>query len=484
MAVRAELNCVTTEMPPEMTIDLRLDADEAPLLTDFYLLTMAAAYFASGNNDTACFSMFTRRMPPRRGFLVAAGLERLLEAIEQFHFAPRVLEYLESLRLFTPEFLGFLGTLRFTGEVWAMPEGTIFFATEPILEVRAPLIEAQLLETLVLNQAGFGSLIASKAARSLAVAGGRRLIDFGLRRSQGADAGLVAARSSYLAGFAGTSNVLAGMRYGIPLYGTMAHSYVMAHEREREAFDSYVKVFPRLSTLLVDTYDTMRGVENAATVALELREKGVKLQGIRIDSGDLLELSKRARRLLDRRGLSDVPIFASGNLDEYHIAELVKAAAPIDAFGVGTAMTVSADAPALDVAYKLVEYRGEPRLKTSSEKVTLPGRKQVFRACNATGGFYADLVGLFEESSESLEREFRPPPRSVHPMLERVFADGHRIGAPPALRETRERFLESFARLEPRYKDVDRPETFPVRPSAALNALLISEKLRAGRRQG
>jgi nicotinate phosphoribosyltransferase len=466
-----------------MPIDLRLDADEVPLLTDFYLLTMAAAHFASGDNDIACFSMFARRMPVRRGFLVAAGLDRLLEALEQFRFAPRTLEYLESVRLFTPEFLTFLGELRFTGEVRTMPEGTIFFAPEPILEVRAPLIEAQLLETLVLNQAGLGSLIASKAARSLSVAGGRRLVDFGLRRSQGADAGLVAARSSYMAGFAGTSNVLAGMRYGIPLYGTMAHSYVMAHEQEREAFDSYVKVFPRLSTLLVDTYDTMRGVENAAAVALELREKGVKLQGIRLDSGDLLELSKRARRLLDQRGLPDVPIFASGNLDEYRIAELVKAGAPIDAFGVGTAMAVSADAPALDVAYKLVEYRGEPRLKTSAEKVTLPGRKQVFRARNAAGGFYADLIGLYEESAASVAREFRPAPESAQPMLERVFADGRRIGARPALSEPRERFLESFARLEHRYKDIDRPDTYPVRSSAALNALLISEKLRAGRRQ-
>jgi nicotinate phosphoribosyltransferase len=454
------------------------------LLADFYLLTMAAAYFANGNNDTACFSMFTRRIPPRRGFLVAAGVERLIEALEQFRFAPRILEYLESLRLFTSEFLGFLAELRFSGEVWAMPEGTIFFATEPLLEIRAPLIEAQLVETLVLNQAGLGSLIASKAARSLAVAGGRRLIDFGLRRAQGADAGLAAARSSYLAGFAGTSNVLAAMRYGIPLYGTMAHSYVMAHEREREAFDSYVKVFPRLSTLLVDTYDTLRGVENAATVALELREKGVKLQGIRLDSGDLLDLSNRARRLLDRRGLSDVPIFASGNLDEYRIAELVKAGAPIDAFGVGTAMAVSADAPALDVAYKLVEYRNEPRLKTSSEKVTLPGRKQVFRACNAAGGLYADLVGLFEESADNMTREFRPAPDSVHPLLERVFADGRRIGVRPPLSEARERFLESFGRLEQRYKDIDRPDVYPVHTSAALNALLISEKLRASRRQG
>src|SRR5579864_6596461 len=467
-----------------MPIDLRLDPGEIPLLTDLYELTMAASYFQIGLSEPACFSLSVRRMPPRRGFLVAAGLERLLEALEEFHFDQAALDYLDSLKLFGVDFLEYLGKLRFTGDIVAMPEGTIFFAGEPILEVYGPLIEAQIIETLVINQIGMASLIASKAARSVIAARGRRLVDFGLRRSQGADAGLIAARSSYLAGFAGTSNVLAGRRYGIPVYGTMAHSYVMAHEREREAFDSYVKVFPRLSTLLVDTYDTLRGVENAATVALELREKGVKLQGIRLDSGDLLELSKRARRLLDRRGLSDVPIFASGNLDEYRIAELVKAGAPIDAFGVGTAMVVSADAPALDVAYKLVEYRGESRLKTSSEKVTLPGRKQVFRARNAAGGFYADLIGLFEESSDALEREFRPAPASVQPMLERAFADGHRIGARPPLSEARERFLESFTHLEPRYKDIDRPDTYPVRPSAALNALLISEKLRAGRRQG
>ena len=467
-----------------MPIDLRLDSDEYPLLTDFYQLTMAAAYHAYAENGPACFSMFTRRMPPRRGFLVAAGIERILEALEQFQFGPRLVNYLDSLRLFTREFLDFLGGLRFTGEVWAMPEGTIFFENEPILEIRAPLIEAQLLETFVLNQLGMGSLIASKAARSLLAAAGRRLVDFGLRRSQGADAGLIAARSAYLAGFAGTSNVLAGMRYGIPLYGTMAHSYVMAHEQEREAFDSYVKVFPRLSTLLVDTYDTLRGIENAASVALEMRAHGARLQGIRLDSGDLLELSKRARRLLDRRGLSDVPIFASGNLDEYRIAELVKAGAPIDAFGVGTAMSVSADAPALDVAYKLVEYRGDPRLKTSTEKITLPGRKQVFRARSANGGLSMDIIGLFEEGAENLAREFRQAPGSLEPMLQRVFAEGKRIGTRPALNESRDRFFESLGRLGARYKDLERPSAYPVRPSAALNALLISEKLRAGRRQG
>lgn len=466
-----------------MPIDLRFDPEEVSLLTDFYQLTMAAAYFAGGHNDSACFSMFTRRLPPRRGFLVAAGVERLLEALEEFRFEPSAIEYLESLHLFSPEYLNFLGELRFTGEIWAMPEGTICFAPAPMVEVRAPLIEAQLIETLVLNQVGLGSLIASKAARSLAVAGGRHLIDFGLRRSQGADAGLIAARSSYLAGFVGTSNVLAGKRYGVPLYGTMAHSYIMAHEQEREAFESYVKVFPRLSTLLVDTYDTLRGVENAAKVALEMRQAGMKLQGIRLDSGDLLQLSRRARQILDQQGLADVPIFASGNLDEYRIAELVRGGAPIDAFGVGTAMVVSADAPALDVAYKLVEYRGEPRLKTSTEKITLPGRKQVFRAHDSSGVFYSDLIGLFEESPASATREFRPAPGSVQPMLEKVFANGKRVGSRPTLNESRERFLDSFARLGQRYKDVERPDAYPIRPTAALNALLINEKLRAGRRQ-
>src|SRR6266852_3011494 len=404
-----------------MPTDLRFDANEAALIVDLYELTMAASYFAIGYNDAACFSLTIRRMPPRRGFLVAAGLERLLEALEDYRFEPPALDYLDSLRIFAPEFLGFLGSMRFTGEVFAMPEGSIFFAEEPILEIHAPLIEAQLLETLVINQIGMASLIASKAARCVLAAAGRRLIDFGLRRSQGVDAGLIAARSSYLAGFAGTSNVLAGRRYGIPVYGTMAHSYIMAHEREREAFEHFVALFPRLSTLLVDTYDTIRGVENAAAVARDLRDKGFKLQAVRLDSGDLADLSIKARRILDQSGLNDVSIFASGNLDEYRIRELIRAGAPIDAFGVGTAMVVSADAPSLDFAYKLAEYRGVPRLKTSLNKVTLPGRKQWFRAFNANGGFYADMIGLADEGVTTVAHEFKPPPAEVLPMMQRQY---------------------------------------------------------------
>ncbi|HTW88681.1 MAG TPA: nicotinate phosphoribosyltransferase [Candidatus Binataceae bacterium] len=466
-----------------MPVDLRLEPDEAPLLTDFYELTMAASYFATGYNDIACFSLTTRRMPPRRGFMIAAGLERLLEVLEGFHFEARLIDYLDSLKIFAADFLEFLAKLRFTGQVRALPEGTIFFAEEPLIEVRAPLIEAQLIETLALNQLGMASLIASKAARSFAVAGGRRLVDFGLRRSQGADAGLIAARSSYLAGFHGTSNVLAGMRYGIPVYGTMAHSYVMAHEREREAFESFVKIFPRLSTLLVDTYDTLRGVENAARVARELAETGIVLMGIRIDSGNLLDLSRKARRILDQHGLKGVSIFASGNIDEYRINELISAGAPIDAFGVGTAMVVSQDAPALDVAYKLIEYAGKPRLKTSENKLSLPGRKQIFRAHNRTGGFYADLIGLEEESGTTAGAEIRPAPAEVTALLVPVFADGRRRDPRPALNDARERFMREFAVLDNRYKQIDQPDTYPVRHSAALNALLISERLRAESRQ-
>jgi nicotinate phosphoribosyltransferase len=467
-----------------MPIDLRFDADEAALLTDLYELTMAASYFAIGLNGPATFSLSVRRLPPRRGYLVAAGLERLLEALEEFRFAPGAIDYLASLKLFAPEFLDYLAALRFTGEVVAMPEGTIFFEEEPILEVHAPLIEAQLIETLVINQIGLASLVASKAARSYHAGRGRRLIDFGLRRSHGADAGLVAARASYLAGFAGTSNVLAGRRYAIPLYGTMAHSYIMAHETESAAFGHFVALFPQLSTLLVDTYDTIRGVENAAKTALELRAKGFKLQAVRLDSGDLLDLSVRTRRILDHQGLNDVAIFASGNLDEYRIDELLRAGAPIDAFGVGAAMVVSADAPALDISYKLAEYDGVGRLKTSAGKLTLPGRKQVFRAVNQNGGFFSDRIGLAEETAASVAREFRPAPHSIAPLLERRFQAGRRVEPRPTLAESRERFLADFARLDLRHKDLERPERYTVRHTTALAAMLTAEKLRAEKRQG
>jgi nicotinate phosphoribosyltransferase len=466
-----------------MSTDLRFEPKDLPLLTDLYELTMAASYFQINFNEPACFTLSVRRLPPQRGFLVAAGLERTLEALEDFYFSQTAIDSLDALKLFTPEFLHYLSTLRFTCEVDAIPEGTIFFAEEPILQISGPLIEAQIVESLVMNQIGLATLIASKAARSVVAARGRRLVDFGLRRSQGVDASLVAARSSYLAGFVGTSNVLAGCRYGIPLYGTMAHSYVMVHEHEREAFEHFVELFPRLSTLVVDTYDTIRGVENAVMTARSLRSKGLKLQAIRLDSGDLAELSIKARRILDQNELRDVSIFASGNLDEYRIRDLVRTGAPIDAFGVGTAMVVSADAPSLDLVYKLAEYRGVPRLKTSANKSTLPGRKQWFRAFNTSGGFYSDLIGLADEGASTVAREFKPAPAEVVPMMQPHFSRGHRIGPRPSLAESRERLLESIAKLEPRYKELDKPAVYPVKYTAALNAMLINERMRTERRQ-
>lgn len=466
-----------------MAIDLRLDAGEWPLLTDLYQLTMSASYFEHGYNDLACFSLTTRRLPPDRGFLIAAGLERIVEALEEFHFEAAALDYLDSLKLFGAEFLDFLARLRFSGELWAMPEGSIFFAQEPVLEICAPLIEAQLLETIVLNQVGMASLIASKAARSLLVAGGRRLVDFGQRRAQGADAALIAARSSYLAGFIGSSNLLAGKRYGIPVYGTMSHSYVMAHDSEREAFEHFVKSFPQLGTLLVDTYSMPRGVEIAAEIGRRLAQSGIRLQGIRLDSGDLAALSRQARRILDQAGLGDVSIFASGNLDEYAIAELVKAGAPIDAFGVGTAMVVSADAPALDVTYKLVEYKGAARVKTSAGKVSVPGRKQVLRACDAAGRFSGDIIGLLDESPAAIAREFRRPVSELKTMLALQMREGRRVAARPILAESREYCLQSLERLDQRFKAIRKPDSYEVRHSAVLKALEISEKVRAESRQ-
>jgi nicotinate phosphoribosyltransferase len=466
-----------------MPIDLRLDPAEVALFTDLYELTVSAAFFEHGFNDAASFELSMRRMPPGRGFMIAAGIERLIEALEEYRFDAAAIEHLDSLHLFKPAFLEFLANLRFTGTIRALPEGTIYFAGEPIAEIRAPLIEAQLIETLALNQLGFASIAATKAARCFAVAGGRRLVDFGPRRAQGTDASLIAARSSYLAGFHGTANVLAGKRYGIPVFGTMSHSFVMAHEHEREAFSDFVASFPTLSTLLVDTYDTLRGVENAAAAGARVREAGVKIQGVRLDSGNLNDLSRKARRILDQSGFSDIAIVASGDLDEYRIADLVDAGAPIDAFGVGTALAVSDDAPAADFVYKLVEYKDRARLKTSAGKISTPGRKQLFRAYAPSGSFFADLVGIIDEGVTTVAREFKPIPSNAIQLMETVFDHGQRIMPRPTLAEGRERVMNGLTALDARYKALKKPAEFPVRQTAALGALVISEKLRAQKRQ-
>jgi nicotinate phosphoribosyltransferase len=462
-----------------MPIDLRLDPGELPLLNDLYEFTVAAAFFDHGMNDVASFDVAVRRFPTNRGYMVAAGIERVLEVLEEVSFDDAAIGHLDSLHLFKPEFLHYLSQFRFSGTVRAMPEGSMFFAGEPIVEVRAPLIEAQILEPLILNQLGLASLVATKAARCVSVASGRRLIEFGLRRAQGADAGLIAARASYLAGFNGTSNVLAGKRYGIPVFGTMSHSFVMAHEGERRAFEDFLRTFPKVNTMLVDTYDTLHGVRNVADLASRLAGEGIRIQGIRLDSGNLDDLSRQSRKILDQRGLTEVAIFASGNLDEQKISDLINAGAPIDAFGVGTSLTVSDDAPSADYTYKLSEYAGRPRLKTSAGKISVPGRKQVFRALDGNGRFAMDVVGLLDETATSLTREFKPAPAKVVPMLEAVFEDGKRKLPRPTVGQSRERFATEFAMLGTRQRALRNPEAYPVRLSAALNAMMISEKLRA-----
>jgi nicotinate phosphoribosyltransferase len=462
-----------------MPIDLRLEAGELPLLNDLYEFTVGAAFFDRGMNDPASFDVAVRRFSANRGYMVASGIERVVEMLEELHFDEAAIAHLDSLQLFKPEFLHYLSQWRFTGSVRAMPEGTLFFAGEPIAEVRAPLIEAQIVEPLVLNQLGLASLVATKGARCVSVASGRRLIEFGLRRAQGADAGLIAARASYLTGFNGTSNVLAGKRYGIPVFGTMSHSFVMAHENERRAFEDFLRSFPKVNTMLVDTYDTIRGVRNVADLASRLASEGIRIQAIRLDSGNLEDLSRQSRKILDQRGLTDVAIFASGNLDEQKIADLINAGAPIDAFGVGTSLTVSDDSPSADYTYKLSEYAGRPRLKTSAGKLSVPGRKQVFRAVDGSGRFCMDLVGLIDETPASVTREFKPLPAKVVPMLQTVLEGGKRIAPRPALAQSRERFAAEFAMLGPRQRALRNPEPYPVRLSAALNAMMISEKLRA-----
>lgn len=396
------------------------------LLVDLYQLTMGESYLAEGLSEReATFSLFFRSLPAGWGYLLAAGLEDALRYLEELRFSDDDLAYLEGAALFSTAFLERLRSFRFSGSVRAVSEGTAVFPGEPLLEVTAPILEAQIAETMVLNELHLQTLVASKAARSVAAAGGRTLVDFSLRRTHGGEAGLKVARASYLAGFDATSNVLAGRRYGIPLAGTMAHSYVQSFEDELEAFRAFARAYPDDAILLVDTYDTLEGARLAVAVARELEEKGHRLRGVRLDSGDLVELSRRVRNLLDRAGFADATIFASGGLDEAEITRLVEAGAAIDGFGVGTKMGVSADAPFLDLVYKLVETDGRPVLKLSPGKATLPGRKQVWRI-RRDGLAVHDVLGLADSGGDG------------EPLLREVMRDGRATWSEPLV-ESRER---------------------------------------------
>lgn len=382
------------------------------LLTDLYELTMAQAYFEEGLSQDAVFSLFVRRLPTQRNYLLACGLDDVLTFLETLRFDPAALEYLESLGRFSNRFLHFLEGVRFTGDVHAVPEGTPLFANEPILEVVAPIVEGQLLETFVMNQIHLQMVLASKAARVIEAAQGRQVVDFGLRRMHGIDAGMKAARAFHIAGVHATSNVAAGQAYGIRVAGTMAHSYIQVHDDEHEAFRAFARQYPD-TVLLVDTYDTLAGVQKVIDLAKELGSD-FHVSAVRLDSGDLLDLSIRTRRMLDQAGLRSVSIFASGNLDEEAIARLISAGAPIDGFGVGTEMGVSPDAPTLDIVYKVVEYGGRGRIKLSTAKPVLPGRKQIFRV-ERDGVAEYDVLARHDE------------PAVGRPLLQRVMKKGVRL---------------------------------------------------------
>ncbi|ALA60224.1 nicotinate phosphoribosyltransferase [Nitrospira moscoviensis] len=429
------------------------------LLTDLYELTMAHAYLQHGMEQPAVFEFFVRKLPARRQFLIAAGLEQVIEFLLQLRLTDEEVRWLESTGRFAPALLDYLRRLRFAGDVEAVPEGTIFFPHEPILRITAPLPVAQLVESRVMNLLNFQTMIASKAARSVLVAGGKPLIDFGLRRAHGAEAGLLAARASYLAGFAGTATVLAGMAYGIPLYGTMAHSFVQAHQDEAAAFAHFAESQPDNILLLIDTYDTEEAARKVVRLAPALRARGLSVKGVRLDSGDLGDHARKVRRILDDGGLTNAQILASGNLDEYRLKELVDSGAPIDSFAIGTAMTTSSDAPSLDCAYKLQAYAGRPCRKRSEGKATWPGAKQVYRHYDDAGQPAFDVVTTASDRQTGTR------------LLESVVKDGRRVAPAPSLDDIRRLVATQLTQLPARLRTLEQAPPYEVRIAPALQEL-------------
>ncbi len=435
-------------------------AESSALLTDLYELTMLQAYAATGMNDTAVFELYVRKLPAERSFLMAAGLAQVVEFLRDLAFTRADLEWLAATRLFTGDFLASLEGLRFTGDLHAVPEGTIVFADEPLVRITAPMREAQLVESRVMNLLHYATTVATKAARCVLAAGDKALIDFGLRRAHGAEAGLLSARASYIAGFTGTATALAGQRFGIPVFGTMAHSFVQAHDDEAASFLQFARAQPNNATLLIDTYDTEAGARKVVAVARQLAAEGIAIRGVRIDSGDLAEHARRVRRILDEGGLARAQIFASGNLDEYRLRDLVAQGAPIDAYGVGTRMNTSADAPFLDCAYKLAEYAHQGRRKRSEGKASWPGRKQVFRTLDAQGRFAHDVL--------SLEGDAQPGT----PLLVPLLRDGELVAPLPALSDIRAYARAQLALLPESLRELDAPAAhYEVSVSRALRAL-------------
>ena len=436
----------------------------SPLLTDLYQLTMMQAYYDRGYEEEAVFELFFRKLPAERPFMVACGLEQALEFLDNLHFSDDEIDYLHKQPQFHDDFLDRLKDFSFTGSINAMAEGTVFFADEPVMRVTAPLPQAQLVETRLINIIQYQTMIASKAVRMTRLLPDRVLVDYGLRRSHGAEAGIFAARSAYLAGFAGTATVLAGKYYDIPVYGTMAHSFVQAHDSEEEAFYNYATSHPDNCVLLIDTYDTERAARRVIELSKNLKKQNISIKGVRLDSGDMVQLSKTVRKLLDDAGLNEVLIFASGDLDEYELEKFRDA--PVDGFGIGSKMTTSADHPYCNSVYKLVEYKGEGRRKLAKKKATWPGRKQIFRQISDNSLMCGDVIGLAEEALGGT------------PLIHHYMKGGTRLGQLPSLTESRE-FLQQQLALLP--ADIDSTDfNYPVSHSEKLQTMAdqIAEKMR------
>jgi nicotinate phosphoribosyltransferase len=429
------------------------------LLTDLYQLNMMQAYLDAGMTETAVFEFFVRKLPETRGFLVAAGLEQALDFLETAHFTEDELAWLEASGRFRADMLDYLARLRFTGDVDAMAEGTVFFPDEPILRVAAPLPLAQLVETRLINLLHFQTVIASKAARMVLAAPGKPLIDFGLRRAHGAEAGLLAARASYLAGFAGSATTPAQPLYGVPVFGTMAHSFIQAFETEEAAFAAFARSRPENVVLLLDTYDTEAAAHKVVALAPRLKQDGIELRGVRLDSGDLAEHARRVRRILDEGGLKEVTVFASGGLDETVLQKYTAEGAPIDGYGIGTSLTTASDAPALDCAYKLQEYAGQAKRKRSEGKATWPGRKQVFRRRRADGVLGGDLLTL------------EGAPGEGEPLIQPVMRQGRRLAPSPPLDQIRAQTAAELAALPAHLVRLETAPAYPVEVSRALRDL-------------
>jgi nicotinate phosphoribosyltransferase len=434
------------------------------LLTDLYQVNMMQAYLDRGATDTGVFELFARNLPARRGFLVAAGLEQALQFLETLQLSAAEIEWLKSTGRFRPNLIEYLSSLRFTGDVHAMPEGTVFFANEPILRITAPLPQAQFVESRLINIVHYQTLIAAKAARMMLAAPGKVLVDFGFRRAHGAEAGLMAARASYLTGFAGTATVLAGEEFGIPIYGTMAHSFIESFDDESAAFAAFAQSRPDNLVLLIDTYDVEAAARKVVALAPKLAAEGITIRGVRLDSGDLVALSRRVRAILDAGGLRSVTIFASGGLDEDQLAVFAKENAPIDGLGIGTAMTTSSDVPSLDIVYKLQEYAGVPRRKRSANKATWPGRKQVWRRYAADGRMASDLLALETPSPEAAKHDGEPLTRLV-------MQNGKRLAAAPSLPDIRARSQRELERLPEPLRRLDPAASYPVEVAKALREL-------------